>query len=130
MELSAVESIVKTQLEVRLRNKLGTRFPKLSITSEPSDDTPSFPNVYVQLTDTTEVGMSIPNQVIHANRYNFTIDISTNTNKADANIVADACKDIMKLLRFRTSGPTYIKMNNLHRYVIRANRIIANGDTF
>lgn len=74
--------------------------------------------------------MSIPNQVIHANRYNFTIDISTNTNKADANIVADACKDIMKLLRFRTSGPTYIKMNNLHRYVIRANRIIANGDTF
>lgn len=131
MELLALESIVKTQLETRLKNEFTTKYPKLSVTTEISDKEPSFPNVYVHELEPSEVGMSIPNQTIHALRDTIQIDVSTNTSKADARIVANACVKDMKLLRYTiTVFPTYMKDNNLHRYVIRARRIVANGDTF
>lgn len=130
MELLALESIVTTQLKTRITRQLGSLYPNLSFTSEVSEKTPSFPNVYVHEIERSEVGMSIPNQTIHAVRDAVQIDVSTNTSKADANKVAIAVVNTMKLLQYTVVGPTYMKDNNLHRYVIRARRVIANGDTF
>lgn len=131
MELLALESIVTTQLKTRITRQLGSLYPNLSFTSEVSEKTPSFPNVYVHELEPSEVGMSIPNQTIHAIRDTIQIDVSTNTSKADARKVANAVVNTMKLLQYTiVAMPTYMKDNNLHRYVIRARRVIANGDTF
>lgn len=131
MELLAIESIVLTQLKVRLTKSLGETYPKMSFTTEISEDIPSFPNVYVHELEPSELGQTISNDQIHALRDTIQINVSTNTSKADARKVANACVNVMKQLRFSiVVFPTYRKQNNIHSYVIRARRIIASGDSF
>ena len=131
MELLALESIVTTQLKTRITKQLGDRYPNLSFTTEISEKTPNFPNVYVHDLPTTELGQDLENQQIHALRDTIQIQVTTNTSKADARKVANACVNVMKLLRYSiVVFPTYDKKNNLHIYVMRARRVIASGDTF
>ena len=131
MELLQLENIVTTQLRVRVPKLTDNKFPNMSFTNEVSDNTPSFPNVYVHELEPSEVGNSIPNQTIHALRDTFQIEVSTNVSKADARTVINACINAMKTLRFGlVTGPVYTKINNVHRFVIRMRRVVANGDTF
>lgn len=131
MELLQLESIVATQLKTRLLAQLGTTYPKMSFSTEISDKTPSFPNIYVHELEPSEVGQSIPNQTIHALRDTVQIEVSTDTSKADARTVVNACVNVMKLLRYSVyMFPLYTKNNNIHRFIFRARRIVANGDTF
>lgn len=131
MDLLQLESIVTTQLRVRVPNLTDNRYPKMSFTNEISDNQPSFPNVYIHELEPSEVGNSIPNQTIHAMRDTIQIEASTNVSKAEARIVINACINAMKTLRYSlVTGPTYMKINNVHRYIIRVRRVIANGDTF
>ena len=131
MELLALESIVTTQLKARVPKILDNAYPNISFTNEITEKTPSFPNVYVHELDSSEVGNSIPNQTIHAIRDTFQIEVTTNTNKADARKVINACIYAMKILRYSiVTSPIYTKDNNTHRFIIRARRVIANGDTF
>ena len=131
MDLLATESIVKTQLEVRLKKKLGKKYPKLTVTNIYSEDNPNFPNVYVHELEPSEVGMDLSNQRIHAKRSTIQINVSANTTLADALAVSNACVEILKLLRYTIIVfPTHMETNNLYTYVIRARRIIALGDEF
>jgi len=131
MDLLQLESIVTTQLRVRVPNLTDNSYPKMSFTNEISDNQPSFPNVYIHELEPSEVGNSIPNQTIHAMRDTIQIEASTNVSKAEARIVINACINAMKTLRYSlVTGPTYMKINNVHRYIIRVRRVIANGDTF
>lgn len=131
MDLLQIESIVTTQLKVRVPKLTENRFPKMSFTNEVSDKVPDFPNVYVHEVGQSEIGNSIPNQTIHAIRDTLQIEVSTNTNKSDAHVVTNACISALKVLRYSViMSPVYQKNNNVHRYVFRARRVIANGDTF
>lgn len=131
MELLQLESIVTTQLKVRVPKLTNNKYPKMSFTNEVSDNTPSFPNVYIHELEPSEVGNSIPNQTIHALRDTIQIEVSTNTSKADARTVVNACISAMKVLRYSiVTGAIYQKNNNIHRFVIRCRRIVANGDSF
>ena len=131
MDLLQIESIVTTQLKVRVPKLTENRFPKMSFTNEVSDKVPDFPNVYVHEVGQSEVGNSIPNQTIHAVRDTLQIEVSTNTNKSDAHVVTNACISALKVLRYTViMSPVYQKNNNVHRYVFRVRRVIANGDTF
>lgn len=131
MDLLKLESIVKTQLNIKVPKIIGDKYPNMSFTTEISDKTPSFPNVYVHEMDPTELGQDLGNQRIHAVRASFQIEVTTNTSKADAREVAIACISVLKSLRFSVSTlPIYTKINNVHRFVFRVRRIIANGDTF
>lgn len=131
MDLLQLESIVTTQLRVRVPNLTNNRYPKMSFTNEISDNQPSFPNVYIHELEPSEVGNSIPNQTIHAMRDTIQIEVSTNVSKSEARIVINACINAMKTLRYSlVTGPTYTKVNNIHRCIIRVRRVIANGDTF
>ena len=49
MDLYQLESIITTQIRVRVTKAIGSRFPKISFTNEQTDNTPSFPNVYIHL---------------------------------------------------------------------------------
>ena len=131
MELLQLESIITTQLKVRVPKLTNNKFPNMSFTNEVSDNTPTFPNVYIHELDPSEVGNDLENNQIHALRSTFQIEITTNTSKSDARIVANACVNAMKTLRYNlVSGPTPMKTNNLHRFIIRMRRIVANGDKF
>lgn len=131
MDLLQLESIVTTQLRVRVPRLTNNRYPNMSFTNEVSDNTPSFPNVYVHELESYELGNDLANQEIHALRDTIQIEVSTNTSKSDARIVINACINAMKALSYSlVSGAVYMKINNVHRYVIRVRRVIASGDTF
>lgn len=131
MNLLELESIVTTQLKVRVPKLVENKFPKMSFTNEVSDNTPSFPNVYIHELDFSEVGNTISNQTIHAIRDTMQIEVSTNTNKAEARTVTNACILALKKLRYSVIMlPIYQKDNNIHRFVFRARRVIGGGDTF
>lgn len=131
MDLLQLENIVTTQLSVRVPKLTNNKFPNMSFTNEVSDNQPSFPNVYIHELESSEVGNSIPNQTIHALRDTIQIEVTTNTSKSDARTVIMACVNAMKCLRYSlVVAPIYTKINNVHRFVIRCRRIVANGDTF
>lgn len=131
MDISQMESIVTTQLKVRVPKLTSNKFPNMSFTNEVSDQVPSFPNVYVQELEPTELGMDLENTSIHAIRDTIQIIVSTNTNKADARTVANACVSALKCLRYTVfMMPIYQKDNNVHKFVVRARRVIGSGDTF
>lgn len=131
MDLLQLESIVLTQLKIRVPRLTNNAYPNMSFTTELDDKTPSFPNVYVHELEPTEIGNDLENTHINALRDTFQIEVSSNTSKADAQKVAIACVNAMKSLRYSlVTGPTSTKVNNLHRYVIRMRRVIANGDSF
>lgn len=130
MDLLQLESIIKTQLSVRVPKLTDNKYPKMSFTSEISDKTPSFPNVYVHELEPTELGNDLENNQIHALRSTIQIDVSTNVSKSEANEVAIACITAMKDLRYTLVTKNYVKVDNLHRYIIRVRRVVANGDTF
>ena len=131
MDLLQLENIVTTQLRVRVPKLTDNQFPKMSFTNEVSDNTQSFPNVYVHELEPSEVGNSIPNEVIHAIRDTIQIEVSTNVSKTEARTVINACVKAMKTLRFGlVTGPVYTKINNVHRFVVRMRRVVANGDVF
>ena len=129
MDLLKLESIIKTQLNVKVPHLIGDKYPNMSFTTEISDKTPSFPNVYVHEMDSTELGQDLDNQRLHAVRATFQIEVTTNTTKADARTVTNACVSVLKSLRFSVpTMPIYTKINNVHRFVFRVRRIIASGD--
>ena len=129
MELLQLENIVTAKLKVIVPRLTNGKYPYMSFTNEISDNTPSFPNVYVHELEPSEVGRDLSNNKIHALRDTIQIDVSTNTSKNDSRIVSIACVNAMKTLKYSlVSGPTYIKSNNIHRFVIRFRRIVANGD--
>jgi hypothetical protein len=131
MELLSMESILTTQLKVRVPKLLNNAFPNISFTNEISDKTPSFPNVYIHELEPSELGTTLVNQNIRAIRETIQIDVTTNTTKADDHKVANACVNSLKALSFSIQAlPVYTKNNNVHRYIIRAQRVIANGDNF
>lgn len=131
MDLLQMESIITTQLTVRVPRLTNNRFPNMSFTNEISDDTPNFPNVYIHELEPAEVGNDISNQTIHAIRDTFQIEVTTNTSKADARTVTRSCVEALKVLRFSVvSLPIYQRNNNIHRFVFRARRVVGAGDTF
>lgn len=131
MELTYLESIVTTQLKVKVPKLTNNQFPNLSFDNEISDKTPTFPHVYIHELEPSEVGNSIPNDTIHALRDTFQIEVTSNTSKSDARTVINACVKAMKSLRYGiVMFPLYTKDNNIHRFIIRARRIVASGDEF
>lgn len=131
MDLLQMESILTTQLKVQVPKLLVNRFPNISFTNEISDNTPSFPNVYIHELEPTELGNSLMNKSIHAIRDTVQIDVTTNSSKADARKVSIACINVMKTLGYSINMlPVYTKQNNIHRFIIRAYRVVGAGDNF
>lgn len=130
MDLLQIESIIRTQISVRVKKKIGSRFPNMSFTSELSDKEPSFPNVYIHLLPSSEKGNTLENNVINAIDATIQVMVTTNTSKDDALVVANECIKAFKELSFTTPLPVPSKYNNIYRYDFRCHRIIAGGDKF
>lgn len=130
MDILQMESIITTQLRVRVPQLTNNRFPNMSFTNEVTDNMPSFPNVFVHQIGARETGRDLDNRSIHAISNTLQVEIATNTTKSDAQIVTNACIIALKALRYSIlEGQIYQKDNNIHRFVFRARRTIASGDT-
>lgn len=131
MELLQMENIITEQLRLRLPELTHNAYPNMTFSTETTEKQLSFPNVYVHELEPSETGNSIPNQVIHAIRDTIQIEVTTNTTKTDARVVANACVSAMKSLHYGVvTFPLYQRRNNLHRFITRFRRVVANGDTF
>nr|DAI88285.1 MAG TPA: hypothetical protein [Caudoviricetes sp.] len=130
MDLNYVENIIMTQLKARLPGLTDHKYPEMSFSDEENDKPPGFPNVYMYSLGSRETGNSLQNQQVNAKRYNLQIEISSDVSKDEALEVSNACEEAMKALSFTILSTTPARINNLHRYVIRATRVIAGGDTF
>ena len=89
MDLLQLESIITTQLKVRVPILTDNRYPNMSFSNEITDETPSFPNVYIHELEPSEIGNDIANNKIHALRDTIQIEVSSNTSKADAKKALD-----------------------------------------
>ena len=131
MDLLQLESIITTQVKVRVTSKIGSNYPKLSFTNEISDVTPSFPNVFIQEIGNREIGNTLENNTINAVFDSIQIVVTSNTSKSDVKAVSNACILSMKELAFdKFAGPLYSKNNNIHRIDLRFRRAIGGGDKF
>lgn len=130
MDLLNLESIFKTQIEVRVKNLLDGAYPDIMFTTEYKDNPPSFPSVYIHELEPTERGNDLANDKIHAIKHNVQIEVTTNTTKGDSRRVINACVDACKMLRYTTTFPVHQQVNNMHRHIIRVHRIVGSGDKF
>ena len=79
MDLLNIEREMATRIEYRVKQAIGTEYPKLNFTTEVSDVPPSFPNVYVHEERLTEAGVNLWNKDIHAMDFAIQLVIKTNS---------------------------------------------------
>ena len=130
LDLTAVESIVATQLEYRLNSILLSQYPNLNITTEQKDNPSVFPNVYIHEENSREVGNDIDNRTLNAVESYIHIVVSTNTSQAESKIVKNAVLDVMKYLRYTLRSSDSFKINNVHTYNLHFKRTLCPGDNF
>lgn len=128
IDVYAIDSIVFTQLQRKVTSQLSSRFPNLSFTTEVSEKVPTFPNVYVHLISTPEINNTLENNVINGYDATFQIEITSNVSKMDAKVTMNACLVALKSMSFSVRLMPYSKINNVHRYIIRARRVLLQGD--
>ena len=66
MNLLNLESELATRIEYRVKNAIGTQFPKLNFSTEISDIPAEFPNVYIHEERLTETGNTLEGKTFNA----------------------------------------------------------------
>ena len=130
LDLYNIKSIVATQLDYRLKKKLQSKYSKINVTTEKTDKTPAFPNVFITEENKREVGRDMENLTINAIESYMHIVVSTNTTQGDCDVVSNAVTEIMKRLRYTQTSSDYIKINNVQYMNLHFRRTICPGDSF
>lgn len=88
-----------------------------------------FPFVYVQLLPSAEQGQDIDGDRINAGLFTFQIEVTDNQSQTRAKAVMSEIKRIMKSMRFTVQPtPDIQDTKDIHRAIMRCNRIIGSGD--
>ena len=130
IDLKALESIVVTQVDYRIMEQLGDRYPNLNVTSDVSDTPAKFPNICLYEENGQETGNDLNNQTVNAMRSYFHVVVTTNTSRADAMYIRGFVLDIMKYLRYTLISSDYVKSNNMHVFNMHFKRTVCPGDEF
>lgn len=130
IDLKALESIVVTQVDYRIKSQLGERYPDLNVTSDISDAPAEFPNICLYEENEQETGNDLNNQTVNAVRSYFHVVVTTNTSRADAMYIRGFVLNIMKHLRYTLTSSDYVKRNNTHIFSMHFRRTVCPGDEF
>lgn len=130
MDLLNIEREMATRIEYRVKQAIGTEYPKLNFTTEVSDVPPSFPNVYVHEERLTEAGVNLWNKDIHAMDFAIQLVIKTNSTKADCLNVRNACISAIKSDGFRVIIDEPQKINNVYQCTLHFYGVRGAGDSF
>ena len=128
LDITAIESIVATQLEYRLKSILLRSYPELNITTEQTDNPSVFPNVYIHEENAKETGNDLENLTLNAMESHMHIVVSTNRTQAECKVVKNAVLDVMKRLRYTLRSSDSVKINNVQKYSLHFKRTFCPGD--
>lgn len=125
-----VESVVFSKIKAILTSKLKTKYPELSFTtSDKVLKNPKFPNVYIHLVGTSEIGADLDNASINGILATFQIETTDNQNQNRTKEVMDEVVNVMKGMRFSVIAmPEFSNTDSTYRSVARFRRAIGNSD--
>lgn len=127
-----LSSIVFTRIKNEFSSKIKTKYNMTNenFSTVGSSDTPAvFPFVYIQELESPEIGRTSEGEETNGIKYGVQIDVTDNRSQGNAKSVADELRHIMKKMKFKCTHPIpFNSSGNVHRYVIRCERTIGNGD--
>lgn len=101
LDLSSLESIIVTRIKAQFSKKIKDKYPQIEFTTlEESKTAPKFPNVYIYLMPSPEVGQTLENDEIEGGLFTIQIKVTDNQNQARVKEVMGEIVRIMKKLRF------------------------------
>lgn len=130
LDLNSLESIIFTQIKARFSPKIKSKYKDLKFTTEEESKTnPKFPNVYVFLEQSPEIGMTLEGTSFAGGLFTFTIKVTDNQNQTRVKEVMGEIVRVMKSMRFQMPFlPIYQNTKNEYWSNARFRRTIGDGD--
>lgn len=125
-----IETIVYSRIKSILTSKLKTKYQDISFTtSDKVIGKPRFPNVYVHMIDSSEIGQDLEGKTINGVSASFQIEVSDNENQFTTKEVMKDVVSVMKDMRFSaTLMPIFSNVDNAYRCIARFERTIGALD--
>ena len=123
---NTVFSIVKAKTYTQLKKI----YPGILFTDVgESDSVAVFPTVYIHMLSPAERGQTLDGQSINGLSVTFQVEVSTNTNKSDAQKVMSMVAEVFKQMRFEGNLlPEYTYANRIYKSTARFKRIVGSDD--
>ncbi len=130
LNLNSLESIIFTQIKARFSPKIKSKYKDLKFTTEEESKTnPKFPNVYVFLEQSPEIGMTLEGTSFVGGLFTFTIKVTDNQNQTRVKEVMGEIVRVMKSMRFQMPFlPIYQNTKDEYWSNARFRRTICDGD--
>lgn len=125
-----IESIVFSRIKEKATSKLKTKYPDISLTtSDKVANNPKFPNVYVHMMGSKEIGHDLENITINGVLVTFQIETTDNKSQTRAKDVMNEVVRIVKEMRFDIIVmPEMKNTDSTYRCVMRCRRTIGSLD--
>lgn len=125
-----IESIVFSRIKAKTTSKIKTKYPDISFTtSDKVSKNPKFPNVYVHLLGSPEIGNDLENNTINGVLATFQIETTDNQSQSRAKDVINEVVNIVKEMRFEIIAmPEMKNKDSTYRCVMRCRRTIGSLD--
>lgn len=125
-----IETIVFSRIKAILTSKLKTKYPDISFTtSDKVSSNPKFPNVYVHMLGSQEIGEDLENNTINGVLATFQIETTDNQSQNRAKDVMNEIVGVMKGMRFSVIAmPESQNTDTSYRCVARFRRVVGNLD--
>lgn len=125
-----IETIIYSRIKAHLTSKFKTKYPNISFTtSDRVQSAPKFPNVYVHLVGSPEVGNDLENNTILGVEATFQIETTDNQSQSRAKEVMNEVVMCMKTMRFSVVAmPEFDNTDSTFRSVARFRRTIGKLD--
>jgi len=106
IDLSALESIIFTQIKAKFSSKIKKKYSSLNFTTEEESKTPvQFPNVYVYLMPSVENGRTLEGGGMECGLFTFQIKVTDNQNQTR---VKEIMSEIMRIMGDELSFTTIL----------------------
>lgn len=130
LDLNSLESIIFTQIKARFSSKIKSKYKDLTFTTEEeSKTTPKFPNVYVYLMESPEIGMTLEGTSLAGGLFTVQIKVTDNQNQTRVKDIMSDIVRVMKSMRFQIPAmPVYQNTKDEYWSVARFRRTICDGD--
>lgn len=130
LDLSALESIIFTQIKARFSPKIKKKYGSLNFTTEEESKTPvQFPNVHVYLMPGTETGLTLERTAFEGGLFTFQIKVTDNSGQTPVKEVMGEIVRIMKTMSFYMVGtPAYDNTKDTYWSTARFRRQLDRND--
>ncbi len=130
LDLNSLESKIFTQIKAKFSQKIKNEYKSLNFTVEEESKTdPQFPNVYIFLMESPEIGMTLEGTTFAGGLFTFQIKVTDNQNQTRVKDVMGEIVRVMKSMRFQMPAmPIYQNTKDEYWSIARFRRTICDGD--